>query len=147
MRQEETMGSARLPQRVWRAAPEHAVGRPVIVIATDISGSCKTTVSSVLAAALGRQFQEGDHLHPRENVEKMHGGAALTEVERTPWLHKIADEIGGRRARRTRHADLLGAEAMRSAARSAIMIVGAFVSPRTTLGLTEASATRLSNET
>jgi gluconokinase len=45
------------------------------------------------------QFQEGDDLHPRENVEKMHGGTSLTDADRMPWLRKIAEEINGWRAR------------------------------------------------
>ncbi len=53
----------------------------------------------MLAAALGCQFQEGDDLHPRENVEKMHGGMPLTDADRMPWLHKIAEEIDRWRAR------------------------------------------------
>jgi carbohydrate kinase (thermoresistant glucokinase family) len=64
-----------------------------------VSGSGKTTVSALLSAALGCQFQEGDDLHPAENVEKMHGGTPLTDEDRMPWLHKIAEEIDSWRAR------------------------------------------------
>ena len=64
-----------------------------------VSGSGKSTVAALLAAALGCQFQEGDDLHPRENVEKMRGGAPLTDADRQPWLRKIAEEIDGWRAR------------------------------------------------
>ncbi len=52
-----------------------------------------------LAAALGSQFQEGDDLHPPKNVEKMHSGTPLTDADRLPWLHKIAEVIDGWRAR------------------------------------------------
>ena len=58
-----------------------------------VSGSGKTTVSALLAAALGWRFQEGDDLHPPANVEKMHGGTPLTDADRLPWLQKIAAEI------------------------------------------------------
>jgi len=64
-----------------------------------VSGSGKTTVAALLAAALGCQFREGDDLHPRENVEKMRGGTPLTDTDRLPWLRKIAEEIDGWRAR------------------------------------------------
>ena len=64
-----------------------------------VSGSGKTTVAALLAAALGCQFEEGDDLHPRENVEKMRGGTPLTDADRLPWLRKIAKEIDGWRAR------------------------------------------------
>lgn len=71
----------------------------MIVVLMGVSGSGKTTVAALLAAALGCQFQEGDDLHPRENVEKMRGGTPLTDADRMPWLHKIAEEIDGWRAR------------------------------------------------
>ena len=64
-----------------------------------VSGSGKSTVAALLAAALGCRFQEGDDLHPRENVEKMRSGIPLTDADRLPWLRKIAEEIDGWRAR------------------------------------------------
>ena len=87
------------PQRVWSAALAHTITKPVIAVVMGVSGSGKTTVSALLAAALGCQFQEGDDLHPAENVEKMHGGTPLTDADRMPWLHKIAEEIDAWRAR------------------------------------------------
>jgi len=81
------------PQRVWSPALGHTITEPVIAVVMGVSGSGKTTVSALLAAALGCQFQEGDDLHPAENVEKMHGGTPLTDADRMPWLHKIAEEI------------------------------------------------------
>jgi len=89
----------RRPQRVWSAALAHTIIKPVIVVVMGVSGSGKTTVAALLAAALGCQFQEGDDLHPTENVEKMHGGTPLTDADRLPWLRKIAEEIDGWRAR------------------------------------------------
>ena len=87
------------PQRAWSAALAHSVTNPVIVVVMGVSGSGKSTVAALLAAALGCQFQEGDDLHPRENVEKMRGGTPLTDADRMPWLRKIAEEIDGWRAR------------------------------------------------
>jgi gluconokinase len=87
------------PQRAWSAALAHTITKPVIAVVMGVSGSGKTTVSALLSAALGCQFQEGDDLHPAENVEKMHGGTPLTDGDRMPWLHKIAEEIDGWRAR------------------------------------------------
>jgi carbohydrate kinase (thermoresistant glucokinase family) len=84
---------------VWSAALAHTITKPVIAIVMGVSGSGKTTVSALLAAALGCQFQEGDDLHPRENIEKMHGGTPLADADRLPWLHVIAEEIDGWRAR------------------------------------------------
>ena len=93
------MGVNPKPQRVWSAALTHTIIEPVIVVVMGVSGSGKTTVAVLLSAALGCQFQEGDDLHPPENVEKMHGGTPLTDTDRLPWLRKIAEEIDGWRAR------------------------------------------------
>jgi carbohydrate kinase (thermoresistant glucokinase family) len=64
-----------------------------------VSGSGKSTISTRLAAALGWQFQEGDTLHPRENVAKMSSGTPLTDADRIPWLLRIARRIDDWRAR------------------------------------------------
>jgi gluconokinase len=87
------------PQRVWSAALEHTITKPMVVVVMGVSGSGKSTVAALLAGALGCQFQEGDDLHPRENVEKMRSGISLTDADRMPWLRKIAEEIDGWRAR------------------------------------------------
>src|SRR6516165_10396773 len=76
-----------------------AVTKAVIVVVMGVSGPGKSTVAALLAGALGCQFQEGDDLHPPENVEKMRSGTPLTDADRMPWLHKIAEEIDGWRAR------------------------------------------------
>jgi gluconokinase len=99
IREERMMRRDSQPQRVWSAALAHTITKPVIAVVMGVSGSGKTTVSALLSAALGCQFQEGDDLHPADNVEKMHGGTPLTDADRMPWLHKIAEEIDGWRAR------------------------------------------------
>jgi gluconokinase len=86
------------PRRVWSPALSHTIAKPVIAVVMGVSGSGKTTVAVLLAAALGCQFQEGDDLHPAANVEKMRGGTPLTDADRLPWLNKIAEEIDGWRA-------------------------------------------------
>ena len=86
-------------QRVWSPGLTHTLAKPVIVVVMGVSGSGKSTVAALLAGALGCHFQEGDDLHPRENVEKMRGGMPLTDADRLPWLRKIAEVIDGWRAR------------------------------------------------
>ncbi len=93
------MGSDPRPRHVWFAAMAHTIAGPEIAIVMGVTGSGKTTVAALLAAALGCQFQEGDDLHPAANVEKMHGGTPPTEADRVPWLRKIAEEIDSWRAR------------------------------------------------
>jgi carbohydrate kinase (thermoresistant glucokinase family) len=87
------------PKRAQSAALAHLVTRPVIVVVMGVSGSGESTVAALLAAALGCQFQEGDDLHPPENVEKMRSGTPLTDADRMPWLRKIGGEIDSWRAR------------------------------------------------
>ena len=91
--------SDRKDQPVWKPALEHTIAKPVIALLMGVSGSGKTTVAVLLAAALGCQFQEGDDLHPAANVAKMQSGTPLTDADRLPWLKKIAEEIDGWRAR------------------------------------------------
>jgi gluconokinase len=86
-------------RRIWSPALSHTIAKPVIAVVMGVSGSGKTTVAVLLAAALGCQFQEGDDLHPAANVEKMRSGRPLTDADRLPWLRKIAEEIDGWRAR------------------------------------------------
>lgn len=58
-----------------------------------VSGSGKTTVGKLLAERLGWHYQEGDALHPPENVAKMTAGTPLSDDDRAPWLRRIADRI------------------------------------------------------
>ena len=70
-----------------------AHNRPMALVVMGVSGSGKTTVATLLADRLGWQYQEGDALHPPENVAKMSGGTPLTDADRIPWLHRIAGRI------------------------------------------------------
>jgi gluconokinase len=75
--------------------PNHSVnsthrGRYVLM---GVSGSGKSTIGSAFARALDVDFVEGDQYHPRENVERMARGIALTDEDRAPWLRALADRI------------------------------------------------------
>jgi gluconokinase len=76
-----------------------ANNRPMVAVVMGVSGSGKTTVAVLLAEMLGWQFQEGDKLHPPENVAKMSAGIPLSDADRLPWLRRIAETIDGWRAR------------------------------------------------
>jgi gluconokinase len=76
-----------------------AHNRPMSVVVMGVSGSGKTTVGKLLAERLGWQYQEGDALHPPENVAKMSAGTPLTDTDRIPWLHRIAARIDDWRSR------------------------------------------------
>lgn len=71
----------------------------MVIVVMGVSGSGKTTVAAMLAGRLGWAFQEGDDLHPRENVEKMKAGTPLTDADREPWLRGIAEKIDDWQAR------------------------------------------------
>ena len=76
-----------------------ANNRPMVAVVMGVSGSGKTTIGILLAETLGWQFQEGDTLHPPENVAKMSAGIPLDDADRLPWLRRIAEAIDGWRAR------------------------------------------------
>ncbi len=66
--------------------------QPVLVI-MGVSGSGKSTIAGLLAGQLGWDLEEGDILHPPENVAKMAAGQPLTDEDRWPWLDTVASWI------------------------------------------------------
>ncbi|MDA8252376.1 MAG: gluconokinase [Rhodospirillales bacterium] len=71
---------------------------PCVLVVMGVAGSGKTTLAEALAARLHWPLQEGDALHPPENVAKMAGGTPLTDADRWPWLDRIAAWIDARMA-------------------------------------------------
>jgi gluconokinase len=69
-----------------------------VVIMMGVCGSGKTVIGRLLAARLGCDFLDGDDFHPAANVEKMRAGTPLADVDRWPWLDRLAAEIGARLA-------------------------------------------------
>jgi gluconokinase len=60
-----------------------------------VSGSGKSTVGAMLAGRLGWAYAEADDFHPAANVAKMRSGVPLTDDDRRPWLHAIAEWMDG----------------------------------------------------
>ena len=75
------------------AAHNRPMVLPKVLVVMGVSGSGKTTVGKLLAERLGWHYQEGDALHPPENVAKMSAGTPLSDADRIPWLQLIANRI------------------------------------------------------
>jgi gluconokinase len=69
-----------------------------VLVLMGVSGSGKSTIAAMLAHRLQWVYEDGDWLHPKSNIEKMHHGEPLTDKDRWPWLHAIADWIDEIRA-------------------------------------------------
>jgi gluconokinase len=74
---------------------------PSLIVVMGVSGSGKTTLARGLAERLQWDFQEGDDLHPKANVEKMARGEPLTDDDRRPWLEAIGRWMDQRREQGT----------------------------------------------
>jgi carbohydrate kinase (thermoresistant glucokinase family) len=70
----------------------------MIIAVMGVSGAGKTTIAKALAERLGAVFQEGDDLHPPENVAKMKSGVPLNDADRWPWLQQVAAWVDVQRA-------------------------------------------------
>jgi carbohydrate kinase (thermoresistant glucokinase family) len=90
-----------------------------VLVVMGVSGSGKSTIAEDLARALGWVFQEGDDLHPPANIEKMRGGAPLTDEDRWPWLRRVAQTIDAWRATNTK--GVIACSALKRAYRTLII--------------------------
>jgi len=67
----------------------------LIIVVMGVSGCGKSTVGAALAESLGWPFFDADEFHPAENVAKMASGMPLDDLDREPWLDRIATELAG----------------------------------------------------
>jgi len=67
----------------------------MIVLMMGVSGAGKSTTGKALAESLGWPFFDADDFHPESNVAKMAAGQPLTDVDRWPWIERIADAMRG----------------------------------------------------
>lgn len=65
----------------------------MILVLMGVSGCGKTTVGKILSEKLGLPFYDGDDFHPEVNIRKMESGEPLSDLDRKPWLHQLADKI------------------------------------------------------
>jgi len=87
----------------------------MVLVLMGPMGSGKTTIGKMLAEKLGWPFYDGDRFHPKENVEKMRAGIALTDEDRRLWLEKLRDNI--RRWLEERQNTILACSALKKAYR------------------------------
>ena len=78
-------------------AAKTPIDNVAVLIVMGVSGSGKSTIAAMLAHRLGWIYEDGDWLHPKANIEKMHHGEPLDDADRWPWLHAIADWIDATR--------------------------------------------------
>jgi gluconokinase len=89
-------GADERPGHDSEAAMQRPESRHVIVV-MGVSGTGKTTVGPLVAAALGVPYAEGDGFHPPANIAKMSAGTPLGDEDRWPWLDAIGRWAHGRR--------------------------------------------------
>lgn len=65
----------------------------MVLILMGPMGCGKTTIGKMLGEKLGWPFYDGDAFHPKENVEKMRAGIALTDEDRRLWLENLRNKI------------------------------------------------------
>ncbi|MGA1837313.1 gluconokinase [Herbiconiux sp. 11R-BC] len=65
-------------------------GPPLRIVVGGVSGAGKSTVGRALAARLGAGFVDADELHSAAAVATMASGVPLTDLDRWPWLDRVA---------------------------------------------------------
>jgi carbohydrate kinase (thermoresistant glucokinase family) len=87
----------------------------MILILMGPMGCGKTAIGTMLSKKLGWPFYDADDFHPKENVEKMNAGIALTDEDRKLWLEKLRGDI--QRWLKHRQSTVLACSALKQAYR------------------------------
>jgi gluconokinase len=90
-----------------------------VLVVMGVSGSGKSTIAAMLAHRLGWTYEDGDWLHPKSNIEKMHHGEPLDDADRWPWLYAIADWIDA--TRKSGHRGIVACSALKRAYRNILL--------------------------
>ncbi|EHK17611.1 uncharacterized protein TRIVIDRAFT_43436 [Trichoderma virens Gv29-8] len=82
------------------------------------AGSGKSSVANFLASTLQARFIEGDDLHPKANIDKMHRGEPLTDSDRQGWFEAINEQASAyNKQRLQRHHLIITCSALKRAHR------------------------------
>jgi carbohydrate kinase (thermoresistant glucokinase family) len=87
----------------------------MVLVLMGPMGCGKTAIGKMLAKKLGWSFYDADDFHPKENVEKMRAGIALTDEDRKLWLEKLRAHI--QRWLKHRQSTILACSALKQAYR------------------------------
>lgn len=71
----------------------------MFILIMGVAGSGKTTIGTLLSAAMGWHFYDADDFHCPDNVRKMASGVPLTDEDRGPWLRELRALISDRNER------------------------------------------------
>ncbi|KAL6864246.1 carbohydrate kinase [Trichoderma novae-zelandiae] len=92
-----------------------------ILFVSGPTGSGKSSVAEFLASNLRARFIEGDDLHPKTNIEKMHRGEPLTDEDRQGWLEAISEQATAFNKEQTpKHRLIITCSALKRAHRDAL---------------------------
>jgi gluconokinase len=78
------------------AALQHRSEPSRLFVVMGVAGCGKSSIGEALAKATQGSFMDGDHFHPKANIEKMSSGQPLTDEDRWPWLTIVGEEMGAR---------------------------------------------------
>ncbi|PON29878.1 hypothetical protein TGAM01_v201244 [Trichoderma gamsii] len=78
-----------------------------ILFVSGPTGSGKSSVAKFLASRLGANFLEGDDLHPKANIDKMHRGEPLTDADRQGWFEAINEQASAYNRQQSQHHHLI----------------------------------------
>ncbi|KAL6909097.1 carbohydrate kinase [Trichoderma evansii] len=78
-----------------------------ILFVSGPTGSGKSSVAKSLASRLGAQYLEGDDLHPKANIDKMHRGEPLTDADRQGWFEAIDEHASAYNRQQSKHHHLI----------------------------------------
>lgn len=95
-----------------------------VIVVGGPAGTGKTTIAELLSSHLSCSFIEGDSLHPKQNVDKMSRGQALTDDDRWGWLKTISETATDAAGADTSHVAVVSCSMLKKVYRDYLQEVG-----------------------